>query len=49
MSVISATVCQEGEEEETGHPHRFSTDFEQTPVGGHLTRRVGCPRVPLGT
>jgi hypothetical protein len=33
-----------------GYPHRFSTDFEQTLLGGHLTRRgVGCPRVPLGT
>ena len=28
-----------------GHPHRFSTDFEQTLLGGHLTQRdVGCPR-----
>jgi hypothetical protein len=33
-----------------GHPNRFSTDFEQILLGGHLTRRgVGCPRVPLGT
>jgi hypothetical protein len=33
-----------------GHPHRFSTDFVQTLLGGHLTRRgAGCPRVPLGT
>jgi hypothetical protein len=23
-----------------GHPHRCSTDFEQTLLGGHLTRRV---------
>jgi hypothetical protein len=23
-----------------GHPHRFSTDFEQTLLGVHLTRRV---------
>ena len=31
------------------HPHRCSTDFEQTLLGGHLARRgVGCPRVPLG-
>jgi len=29
-----------------GHPHRCSTDFEQTLLGGHLTRRgVGCPWV----
>jgi hypothetical protein len=28
-----------------GHPHRFSTDFEQTLLGGHLTRQgVGWTR-----
>jgi hypothetical protein len=28
------------------HPHRCSTDFEQTLLGGHLTRRgVECPLV----
>jgi len=33
-----------------GHPHRFSTDFEQTLLGEHLARRgAGCARVPLGT
>ena len=33
-----------------GHPHRFSTDFEQTLLVGHLARRgAGCPRVPRGT
>jgi hypothetical protein len=32
------------------HPHRCSTDFEQTLLGGHLARLgVGCQRVPRGT
>ena len=32
-----------------GHPHSCSTDFEQTLLGGHLTRRgVGCHTSPYG-
>ena len=31
-----------------GHPHRCSTDFEQTLLGGHLTRRAHESTSPLG-